>query len=86
MILKEWIKSNFERIFKGVQVTTYDHPLHIVGVCSSCKYWRLPNNKMGTCLKTIQGWKGGVGTIADFEWEAGIYTGPDYGCIYFEDK
>ena len=39
MILKEWIKSNFERIFKGVQISTYDHQLHVVGTCGSCRYW-----------------------------------------------
>tara|TARA_Y100001951_G_C11200239_1_gene216683 strand:- start:261 stop:497 length:237 start_codon:yes stop_codon:yes gene_type:complete len=52
--------------------------------CEDCNYWREPNNKMGMCLKTIDGWEAGVGTMADLEWEAGIYTGPKFGCIHFK--
>ena len=85
MVLAEWVKSNFHKISRKLEIKDSDM-LHVVGVCGSCKYWKLPNNKMGTCLKTIEGWKGGVGTMADYEWESGIYTGPDYGCIYFEDN
>jgi hypothetical protein len=53
--------------------------------CENCRFWGKPSNKMGTCLKTIHGWKGGVGTMSDEGWEAGIYTGPEFGCIYFEE-
>ena len=40
---------------------------------------------MGLCIKTIHGWRDGVGTMSDDGWEAGIYTGPDFGCVHFED-
>ena len=40
---------------------------------------------MGLCIKTITGWRDGVGTMSDDGWEAGIYTGPDFGCVHFED-
>jgi len=61
--------------------------------CEDCKYWREPNRKMGMCTKTINGWKEGIGTMTyvnyvlnDDGWEAGIYTGPKFGCIHFEKE
>ena len=56
-----------------------------VGYCDNCKYWKEPNNKMGMCLKTINGWEAGVGTMSEDGWEGGIYTGPYYGCVHFEE-
>ena len=53
--------------------------------CEDCKHWQEPNNKMGTCLKTINGWRDGVGTMSDDGWESGIYTGPRFGCVHFEE-
>ena len=54
--------------------------------CEDCKYWREPNRKMGMCTKTINNWREGIGTALDDGWEAGIYTGPDFGCIHFEEE
>ena len=67
--------------------------------CEDCKHWQEPKsvdsslwdllnilyNKMGTCLKTINGWREGVGTMSDDGWESGIYTGPRFGCVHFEE-
>ena len=41
---------------------------------------------MGLCLKTINGWESAIGTMGDEEWESGIYTGPHYGCLHFEER
>ena len=56
-----------------------------MGYCEDCRFWREPNNKMGMCLKTIDGWEEGVGTMSDDGWEAGLYTGPLFGCVHFEE-
>ena len=53
-------------------------------LCINCRYWKEPNNKMGECLKTINGWESGIGTMSDSGWEGGMYTGPYFGCIHFE--
>ena len=47
MILKEWVKSNFSRIFEGLQFIDYDHQLHVLGTCGNCKYWDPPADKYG---------------------------------------
>ena len=52
--------------------------------CKECKWWQVPTNKMGMCLKTVHGWRRGFGVMAA-EWESGLYTGPDFGCIHFEE-
>jgi hypothetical protein len=56
-----------------------------IGFCEDCAYWQPPNNKMGVCLKTINDYRKGVGIMTDDGWESGMYTGPQFGCVHFED-
>ena len=53
--------------------------------CENCKHWKQPNHKMGECLKTINDWREGVGTMSPNGWEGGMYTGPRFGCVHFEE-
>jgi hypothetical protein len=57
-----------------------------IGFCEDCAWWEPPNNKMGLCLKTIHNYMEGVGIMTDDGWEAGMYTGPKFGCVHFEDS
>ena len=57
-----------------------------MGHCKDCRHWREPNNKMGMCLKTVPEWRAGFGTMAEDGWEAGLYTGPLFGCIHFGEE
>ena len=57
-----------------------------IGRCRDCQYWKLIN-KMGDCVKTINGWIEGVGSTSDDgNWDGGIITGPDFGCVHWEEK
>jgi hypothetical protein len=42
---------------------------------------------MGLCTKTVRdvGRKGMV-AVSDDGWEAGIYTGPEFGCVHYEKE
>jgi len=40
---------------------------------------------MGVCLKTIDDYREGVGIMTDDGWESGMYTGPQFGCVHFDD-
>ena len=53
--------------------------------CEDCKHWKQPNHKMGECLKTINDWREGIGTMSPNGWEGGMYTGPRFGCVHFEE-
>ena len=50
--------------------------------CEDCKHWKQPNHKMGECLKTINDWREGIGTMSPNGWEGGMYTGPRFGCVF----
>jgi len=56
-----------------------------IGFCEDCTHWQPPNNKMGVCLKTIDDYRKGVGIMTDDGWESGMYTGPQFGCVHFDD-
>tara|TARA_B110001454_G_C12577571_1_gene374653 strand:+ start:172 stop:387 length:216 start_codon:yes stop_codon:yes gene_type:complete len=51
--------------------------------CEDCKHWKEPDNKMGECLKTINGWREGIASMSPNGWECGMYTGPRFGCVHF---
>ena len=65
--------------------------------CNECIHWEWPDNKMGLCTKTVRdvGRKGMV-AVSDDGWEvvssseiypyAGIYTGPEFGCVHYEKE
>jgi len=58
-----------------------------IGTCNDCKYWQPPVNKMGECLKTVSGWRVGIGSYNNNgDWEGGFYCGPDFGCIHWAHK
>jgi len=48
-------------------------------------YWEWPDNRMGLCTKTVRDvGREGVVTMSEDGWEAGIYTGPEFGCVHYE--
>lgn len=60
--------------------------------CKTCKYWKLIN-KMGDCIKTVHGWREMAASGTDWDtckasgqFDGGIITGPDFGCLHHEFK
>ena len=43
MILKHWVKSNFNRIYNGFQIPDSES-LHVVGTCGNCRHWQVPED------------------------------------------
>jgi hypothetical protein len=60
----------------------------VSGTCKDCKFWREPPTwqqprwTQGSCQNLGEG----ADEMTDAEGWGGVDTGPDFGCIHFEQK
>ena len=62
MILKEWLTSNFDRLYNGLVIKDSDM-LHIVGTCGNCRHWDKDDSRTKWCKiyeseETCTEWEG----------------------------
>ena len=59
-----------------------------IGTCKDCRWWRSEQSQtMKPCKKEITADRYAVdGGWGDNEYKRGIVTGPDFGCIHWEER